>query len=157
MGAVQLEWCFSLARGRHGSVLGSGTSTGIGALDLPTIDTLSRRRGRLRVARWFELIAMMMMITIASLGFLALLKGSSVDSVTRLFLIFFAIYSDLLIVLLWFAEKDDAQTGSAQSHPRHELCIKGPADGHSQPQLLQPVGSTRSSKSTTRAASGDST
>jgi hypothetical protein len=137
MGAVQLEWCFSLARGRHGSVLGSAASTGIGPLDLPILDALSRMRGRLRETRWFELITMMMM---ASLGLFALLKGSSADSVTRLFFIFFVIYSDLLIVLLWFTEKDDADTGPAQSHPRHERivrCVKGQPDGH--PQSLQPV------------------
>jgi hypothetical protein len=52
----------------------------------------------------------------ASPGLFALLKGSSADPVTTLFLIFFAIYSDLLIVLLWFTEKDDAEIGPAQSH-----------------------------------------
>jgi hypothetical protein len=131
----------TLARGRHGSVLGSAASTGIGPLDLPTIDALSRRRGRLRRTRLFELITMMMMVVMmASLGLFALLNGSSADSVIRLFLIFFAIYSDLLIVLLWLAEKDDAQTGPAESRPRHERivpCIKGQADSH--PQPVQPV------------------
>ncbi|MER8444652.1 hypothetical protein NKH52_15755 [Mesorhizobium sp. M1066] len=95
----------------------------------------------------FELITMMMMVVMmASLGLFALLNGSSADWAIRLFLIFFAIYSDLLIVLLWLAEKDDAQTGSAEPYPRHERivpCIKGHADGY--PQPLQPGGCTRSS------------
>jgi hypothetical protein len=136
MGAVQLGWFFPLRRGRHESVPGSAVSTGIGPLDSPIIDALSRWRGRLGETRWFELFSMM----IAPLGLFAVLAGSSGDVVTRSFLICFAIYSDLLIALLWITEKNDARTEPTQSHPRLKrmaLCVKGQGDDH--PQFPQPM------------------
>jgi hypothetical protein len=104
MGAVGFGAFFPLRRGRHGSVFGSAVSAGIGQLVSPIIDALSRWRGRLGETRWFELFFMM----IPPLGLFAVLAGSSTDAVTTSFLIFFVIYSNLVIALLWFTEKDDA-------------------------------------------------
>lgn len=134
MGAVELGAFFALRRGRHASVLGSPTSPGIRPLDSLTID--GSWRGRLSETRWFDLLAMV----IPLLGLFVVLAGSSADAVTRSFLICFAIYSDLLIALLWSTENDDVRAEPPQLHPHPKqiaLCVKGRQNGR--PQFLRPV------------------
>ncbi|WP_143748853.1 hypothetical protein [Mesorhizobium sophorae] len=91
---------------------GSAISAGIDPLDSAIIDALSWR-DRIGKTHWFEFLAMT-----GPLCLFVVLAGSTADLVARSFLIFFAIYSDLVIVLLWFAEKDDARTEPTQSHRR---------------------------------------
>ncbi|WP_254017103.1 hypothetical protein [Mesorhizobium escarrei] len=125
MDPVELGGFFPLRRVRHGSVLGS-----------PIIDALSRQRGRLGETRWFKLFALM----VTPLSLFNVLAGSSTDAVTTSFLIFFAIYSDLVIALLWLTEKDGALAEPTQSHPRPKriaLCVKGRGEDH--PQFPQPL------------------
>ena len=134
MGAVWLGFFLPLGCSRDGSVPGSAIPAGTHPLDQPIIDTLSWRE-RLGKSRWFELFAVM-----APPCLFAVLAGSTTDAGSRLFLICLAIYSDALIALLWFVEKDGAQTESALSHPRPwrtARCAKGQRDDR--PQFLQPV------------------
>ncbi|MBB6412820.1 hypothetical protein [Mesorhizobium sangaii] len=134
MGTVQFGCFFPLGRRRHASVPGSAVSAGIDPLDPAIIDALSWR-DRIGKTHWFEFVA----IT-GPLCLFTVLAGSTVDVVARSFLIFFAIYSDLVIVLLWFAEKDEARTEPTRSHPypkRIVPCVNGQGDDHL--QFLQPV------------------
>ncbi|MER9595656.1 MULTISPECIES: hypothetical protein [unclassified Mesorhizobium] len=118
MSAVELGAFFALRRGGQGSVFASAVSAGIGPLDSPNIDAMSRRCGRLGETHWFELFVTM----VAPLCLFAVLAVSSTDAVTRSFLICFAIYSDLLIALLWFTEKDDAPLNRPIHAPSGRLC-----------------------------------
>ncbi|MCV3206498.1 hypothetical protein OHD62_01855 [Mesorhizobium sp. YC-39] len=134
MGAVRLGRSFRMGYGRHGSVLGSAVAAGTGPLDSPIFDALSWR-GCLGKSRWFELFAVM-----APPCLFAVLAGWTTDASARSFLICLAIYSDALIALLWFVEKDDAQTEPPLSHPRPlrtVRCARGQRDDR--PQFLQPV------------------
>lgn len=134
MGTVQLGCFFPLGRRWHASVPGPAISAGIDPLDSAIIEALSWR-DRIGKTHWFEFLAMT-----GPLCLFAVLAASTADVVARSFLIFFAIYSDLVIALLWFAEKDDARTEPTQSHPRPKRivpCVKGQRDDH--PQFLQPV------------------
>jgi hypothetical protein len=133
MGLVEPGGFFPLRRARHGWVHGSAVSALLGALDSPFIDALSRRRGRPGKARWLELFATMA----APLGVLAVLTDSSTDAVARSLLICFAIYSDLLVALIWFTEKDDVPNEPTQS-PRGKLRRERPRG--SSPSMMAPGG-----------------
>lgn len=99
--------CLSpLGPDRHGPTHRSAVFTGARLLNSSGIDALSRWRGRLCETRWFQLFAMV----IVPLGLLAVLAGSSADSLTRSLLIGFSLYAELLMALLWSTEKDDART-----------------------------------------------
>ncbi|WP_133117261.1 hypothetical protein [Mesorhizobium sanjuanii] len=112
----------------------SAVAAGIGPLDWPIVDALSWREC-LGKSRWFELFAVM-----APPCLFAVLAGWTTDAGARSFLICLAICSDALIVLLWFVEKDDAQTEPPLPHPRRwrtVRCLRG--QGDDRPQFLQPV------------------
>ncbi|PTE11216.1 hypothetical protein [Mesorhizobium helmanticense] len=112
----------------------SAVAAGIGPLDSPIVDALSWR-GCLGKSRWFELFALM-----APPCLFAVLAGWTTDAGARSFLICLAIYSDALIALLWFVEKDDAQIEPLPCHPRPwrtVRCVRG--QGDDRPQFLQPV------------------
>lgn len=134
MGAVRLGCFLPPGCGRDGSVLGSAILAGTDPLNPPIIDALSWHE-RLGKSRWFELFALM-----APPCLFAVLAGWTTDASARSFLICLAIYSDALIALLWFVEKDDAQTEPPLSHPRPlrtVRCARG--QGDDRPQFLQPV------------------
>ncbi len=153
MGAVGFGRFLPLGCGRHGSVPGSAPPACTGALDSPMIDTMLWRE-HLGKSRSFELFAVM-----APPFIFAVLAGWTTDAGAELFLLCLAIYSDALIALLWFVEKDDAQTEPPLSHPRSwrtVRCVKGQGDDRR--QFLQPVdaGETHGRRSARhRALRGD--
>jgi hypothetical protein len=80
-------------------------------------------REHLGKSRNFELFAVM-----APPFIFAVLAGWTTDAGAGLFLLCLAIYSDALIALLWFVEKDDAKNEPPLSHPRSGWtvrCVKG--------------------------------
>lgn len=133
MGAVRLGCFLPLGRGRHGSVPGSAVPADTGPLDSPVIDALSWHE-RLGKSRWFELFAVM-----APPCLFAVLAGSTTDAGARSFLVCLAIYSDALIALLWFVEKDDVQTEPPLSRARPCRTVRSVKGQGDRPQFLQSV------------------